>query len=476
MVKRCRTEGEDMKTVPAKRTIELVKDELNYYEVLLVNERATAQEIDQAFQHLSRLWRPDLNADRAEAVEHFQLICRAHDVLSNPELRRAYDLENQSSTEDHEITKFDDGMSSRLIEWFRADVWRSRMVAGVLTFLGFVIVSYVGDFFSKPTPIEQASKTEPVFSGFASSDKALPLDRVKKGKESPSLLASAEKILAIDSSLPKEIMPVSPAVEEQTRIESPKGEFSPKEVSGLLESVQKTSQEPLVPSEPKQEPSAKQSLQASSKTGEGAKQSPSKEKPAKASSGIKPTAGSSSSKVPFSTSLETMNVQKRSAEKKPDLSSSSDEPDTPPNGFSDSRSETTPEMKNDAKIQENMLRFLNRYTQVYEKKNIKALEELFEKDALENGEAFSSLRPLYQNNFHRIKKFRYDIEILSWKSIEGGLDVMGKFSLDSLINENMHRESNGPLHLILTRHGEDFRIRTLDYQIEATREFVDTVK
>ncbi|HEV8485338.1 MAG TPA: DnaJ domain-containing protein [Blastocatellia bacterium] len=60
----------------------------DYYEVLCVAESASAEEIDRAFRSEARRRHPDGGGSE----EEMKLLNEAHDVLSDSELRKAYDL------------------------------------------------------------------------------------------------------------------------------------------------------------------------------------------------------------------------------------------------------------------------------------------------------------------------------------------------------------------------------------------------
>lgn len=64
----------------------------NYYEILGLNTSATLEEIRRAYRILARRYHPDVNPGKA-SEEKFKSIARAHGVLSDPEKRKAYDLD-----------------------------------------------------------------------------------------------------------------------------------------------------------------------------------------------------------------------------------------------------------------------------------------------------------------------------------------------------------------------------------------------
>jgi molecular chaperone DnaJ len=62
------------------------------YETLGVSKTATQEEIRKAYRTLARKYHPDANPDDPKAEDRFKEVSHAHDVLSDPEKRREYDL------------------------------------------------------------------------------------------------------------------------------------------------------------------------------------------------------------------------------------------------------------------------------------------------------------------------------------------------------------------------------------------------
>jgi molecular chaperone DnaJ len=63
----------------------------DYYKILGVGKNASDEEIKKAYRRLARKYHPDQNGGDKKAEERFKEISQAHDVLSDPEKRKAYD-------------------------------------------------------------------------------------------------------------------------------------------------------------------------------------------------------------------------------------------------------------------------------------------------------------------------------------------------------------------------------------------------
>lgn len=76
----------------------------NYYVVLGVKRTATEAELKRAFRRLSRKFHPEINPGDHVAEIHYQQICEAFEVLSNPEHRERYDSLGERPSEEPEET------------------------------------------------------------------------------------------------------------------------------------------------------------------------------------------------------------------------------------------------------------------------------------------------------------------------------------------------------------------------------------
>lgn len=64
---------------------------IDYYSILGVDKKASADDIKKAYRKMARKYHPDVNPNNTEAHSKFQQINEANEVLSDPEKRKKYD-------------------------------------------------------------------------------------------------------------------------------------------------------------------------------------------------------------------------------------------------------------------------------------------------------------------------------------------------------------------------------------------------
>jgi DnaJ-class molecular chaperone len=76
----------------------LQRAEINHYATLGLDRRCTVAQIRAAYRLLAKRHHPDLNPESAEAVRRTQALNAAHEILSDPARRLAYDRELDTPT------------------------------------------------------------------------------------------------------------------------------------------------------------------------------------------------------------------------------------------------------------------------------------------------------------------------------------------------------------------------------------------
>jgi curved DNA-binding protein CbpA len=106
-----------------------VKDR-EYYELLAVSTNATEGEIKKAYYKKARLCHPDKNPDDPQAQQKFQELGQAYNVLSNEQMRAAYDKNGKSETNGEEnqmnidpMVFFNVMFGSTLVEPYIGELW-----------------------------------------------------------------------------------------------------------------------------------------------------------------------------------------------------------------------------------------------------------------------------------------------------------------------------------------------------------------
>jgi curved DNA-binding protein CbpA len=101
---------------------------VDYYEVLQVNSSAEAETISRVYRHLAKRYHPD-NVETGDRAR-FDELAEAHETLTNPEKRAAYDLLYDNAL-DHRLRLLDEAIA--LGHQDEDEVVRERLLAVLYT-------------------------------------------------------------------------------------------------------------------------------------------------------------------------------------------------------------------------------------------------------------------------------------------------------------------------------------------------------
>ena len=124
----------------------------DYYQVLGVDKKATAEEIKKAYRKLAVKWHPDKNPNNKAAEEKFKKISEAYAVLSDSKKRQQYDT--FGSADQFRQHPYDHREAEDCADPEQAPV---PVCAPHLFRLALIIVALVADEFARAVPDAFAS-------------------------------------------------------------------------------------------------------------------------------------------------------------------------------------------------------------------------------------------------------------------------------------------------------------------------------
>lgn len=137
---------------------------MNFYQLLGLDELASAHDIKKAYKKLALRYHPDKNFGTDESNQLFQEINRAYQILSNPESKRQYD---QSLTSNHKIRSTDMSIDEAVKNCLKREEECNRVITSNLdkpnfkwAFILWIVFSCIVWIMTSPVASDAETQTE----------------------------------------------------------------------------------------------------------------------------------------------------------------------------------------------------------------------------------------------------------------------------------------------------------------------------
>lgn len=113
--------------------------------------------------------------------------------------------------------------------------------------------------------------------------------------------------------------------------------------------------------------------------------------------------------------------------------------------------------------------FLNQYSQAYNARDIDQFLAFFSENAVENNTPLRQLIPSYQKNFSTIPEIEYNIDMANYTLDLGNDRILlnGRFAMKWVTNgDGRWRRSSGKIQMGLVANGDSFLVQKLSYQFD----------
>lgn len=117
-------------------------------------------------------------------------------------------------------------------------------------------------------------------------------------------------------------------------------------------------------------------------------------------------------------------------------------------------------------VQQRLSRFLDRYVNDYERRDVSAFLANFTARATENGRPIQQLRGVYDASFRRIPDMHYRIEPQRWVIGKDSIVLKARFRLEGASRDGSPVVSRGPLDLELVPFQSSYRVTSLRYSFD----------
>jgi len=210
----------------------------DYYQILGVEEEASAEEIEARWAELMAQYRSRLHKREGEATEMIKEVKEAYEVLTDPSKRDEYDFERALKRSTLQVPQ----RRKQKYGWKRLIIPGSVVV--LILIVGFFVFEIVQLTFQQKPVVPTAPAPVPEAERVASPSKPLPdeMSRVPDQKSSQNIpeqiVESQEAISPVAESPKKELEPKEKIAKEPLKIGKPILEEMPKPVSEKRQKVQ----------------------------------------------------------------------------------------------------------------------------------------------------------------------------------------------------------------------------------------------
>lgn len=431
--------------------------QVNYYEILGVPPEADAASIKKAYRAKALQTHPD-TADAASEprdADRFQVVHEAYHVLSDPALRRHYDLSRiQSGTgrwmEDAALSETPPRVPRM------PSVLKRSLVSLSFILLLLISITVVANIAMQELSLYEevgVQRAPPptaspnLETALVSADTAM--DRAAESDVAPA--AAREPIPAIVAA--DETASVKPLPIHKTQaFAKEKPPDPPSEPKALEVPRKEATSAPIVTLAKRDLPPESIARTDHTQKGSGKKASP-----------PRPKAEAPEKAAPKPPPERTDKIPKATMRQVEDLKQYPRMPAAPPVA----KAPVPPRPQAD--LTEPLTQFLARYCRTYENRDLDGFLAFFSRNAVENDTPVSTLIPAYQKNFKKVAAIDYSIDLKKYtcKADSDRIQLQGNFRLHwQGAKDREWRKYRGEIQMGLIRNRDSFLIQRLNYRFD----------
>ena len=437
----------------------------DYYQILGVEEEASAEEIEARWAELMAQYRSRLHKREGEATEMIKEVKEAYEVLTDPSKRDEYDFERalkRSTLQGPQRRKEKYG-------WKRLIIPGSVVV--LILIVGFFVFEIVQLTFQQKPVVPTAPAPVPEAERVASPSKPLPdeMSRVPDQKSSQNIpeqiVESQEAISPVAESPKKELEPKEKIAKEPLKIGKPILKEMPKPVSEKRPKVE----------EPKPVSTKSRPAIAHVPVAERAK------KPEAGIMSAKEKPKATLKEVPKEVSPALPKEEPKTIQQEVPVPQPSRPIDTNP-PYQNRQGTQVPSPKPVAPIaaippapepfaKENEVRqFLAKYVDRYTQRDIKGFLSFFSPMAIQNQkDGMEKIREMYSKQFERYERFKYQLKDPKIEILENSVKVGASYEIEQFSKKGEMKQVRGDIEWELIKEGKELKVLTIEYKPEKTK-------